>query len=77
MWPFELLFVALLKPLKYTHFIEKSTKSIENDCKKKLATPLFTILLYIIWVLNPQKLKYEPSLQNYKCKYDISDLKLK
>ncbi len=28
--PFKLITVALLKPLKYAYFIEKSTKSIEK-----------------------------------------------
>jgi hypothetical protein len=28
--PFKLFSVALLKPLKYAYFIEKSTKSVEN-----------------------------------------------
>jgi hypothetical protein len=30
MRPFKLFSVALLKPLKYAYFIEKSTKSIEK-----------------------------------------------
>jgi hypothetical protein len=49
--PFKLFCVALLKPLKYAYFIEKSTKSAEKSLSWP-STWLFTInfALEPIWI---------------------------